>query len=219
VRGPRRPTVEDMKIAILGTGTVGRHLAQGWLRAGHDVVLGSRKPEEARPRAEGLPVTDLASAVADAPVVVNATPGTASVELLTSMGADALADKVLLDVAVGFTEDGSLSHLGESLGEEIQRTFPATRVVKSLCTVDRKLMIAPDSVEGPSTLFLSGEDADAKRTVRGLLRDLGWPEDSLLDLGGITTARGQEHYSLLFIGIAQALGSYGFGIRVVEEAA
>ncbi|MER5291295.1 NAD(P)-binding domain-containing protein [Streptomyces pharetrae] len=208
-----------MKIAILGTGTVGRHLAQGWLRAGHDVVLGSRQPEEARPRAEGLPVAGLASAVADAPVVVNATPGTASVELLTSVGADALAGRVLLDVAVGFTADGSLSHPGESLGEEIQRTFPATRVVKTLCTVDRKLMIDPDSVQGPSTLFLSGEDAEAKRTVSGLLRDLGWPTDSLLDLGGISTARGQEHYSLLFIGIAQALGSYGFGIRVVEEVA
>lgn len=162
-------------------------------------------------------MTDLASAVAHAPVVVNATPGTASVDVLTSVGADALAGKVLLDVAVGFTEDGSLSHPGESLGEEIQRTFPATRVVKTLCTVDRKLMIAPDSVQGPSTLFLSGEDAEAKRTVSGLLRDLGWPEDALLDLGGIATARGQEHYSLLFIGIAEALGSYGFGIRVVQE--
>ncbi|MFD7456303.1 MULTISPECIES: NADPH-dependent F420 reductase [unclassified Streptomyces] len=210
-----------MKIAILGTGVVGRALAQGWLRAGHEVVIGSRQPEEARLRAElkGLPVAGLASAVADAPVVVNATPGTASVELLHSVGADALAGKVLLDVAVGFTEDGSLSHLGESLGEEIQRTFPRTRVVKTLCTIDRKLMIAPDSVQGPSTLFLSGEDAEAKRTVAGLLGDLGWSDDSLLDLGGIATARGQEHYSLLFIGIAQALGSYGFGIRVVEEAA
>jgi predicted dinucleotide-binding enzyme len=78
-----------------------------------------------------------------------------------------------------------LSHLVESLGEEIQRTFPDTRVVKTLCTVDARLMVAPDSVEGPSTLFLSGDDTDAKRTVRALLNDLGWSESSLLDLGGI----------------------------------
>ncbi|CAL9314462.1 NADPH-dependent F420 reductase [Streptomyces sp. SudanB25_2051] len=205
-----------MKIGILGTGNVGRALAGAWARAGHEAVLGSRRAAGFGPApVEGVPVVDCASAVDGAGVVVNATPGTASVRLLTAIGAPALAGKVLLDVAVGFTEDNDLSHLGESLGEEIQRTFPDTRVVKTLCTIDRALMVDPASVEGPSTVFLSGDDAGAKRTVRALLADLGWPEDALLDLGGIATARGQEHYSLLFIGIAQALGSYGFGIRVV----
>lgn len=101
---------------------------------------------------------------------------------------------------------------------KIQRTFPGTRVVKTLVTVDRELMVAPDSLEGPSTVFLSGEDTDAKHTVAGLLTDLGRPEDSPLDLGGIATARGQEHSALLFMGIAGATGSYGFGIRVVPPA-
>ncbi|MFE6037368.1 NADPH-dependent F420 reductase [Streptomyces sp. NPDC056452] len=213
-----------MRIGILGTGNVGRALAMGWTRAGHDVVLGSRRPDNARLRPElasaagnDIPVVDTAAAVAGAEVVVNATPGTASVELLAGVGAPALDGKVLIDVAVGFGEDGSLSHPLESLGEEIQRTFPDVRVVKTLCTVDARLMVAPDSVEGPSTLFLSGEDAAAKATAVALLNDLGWPSDSLLDLGGITTARGQEHYSLLFMGIAEALGSYGFGVRVVPQ--
>jgi predicted dinucleotide-binding enzyme len=209
-----------MKIGILGTGNVGKALAAGWAAAGHDVVLGSRRPDGTEPAAaKGVPVVDVATAVAASDVVVNATPGTASVPLLTEVGAPALAGKVLLDVAVGFTEDGMLSHLVESLGEEIQRTFPDTRVVKTLCTVDARLMVAPDSVEGPSTLFLSGDDTDAKHTVRALLSDLGWSESSLLDLGGIATARGQEHYSLLFIGIAGALGDYGFGVRVVPSVA
>lgn len=210
-----------MKIGILGTGNVGRALAAGWARAGHDVVLGSRRPDGTEPAAapgEGVPVVDVASAVAAADVVVNATPGTASVPLLTEIGPPALAGKVLLDVAVGFTEDGMISHLVESLGEEIQRTFPDTRVVKTLCTVDAGLMVAPGSLEGPSTLFLSGDDAEAKKTVGALLHDLGWPAQSLLDLGGIATARGQEHFSLLFIGIAGALGQYGFGVRVVPPA-
>ncbi|MEU3449133.1 NAD(P)-binding domain-containing protein [Streptomyces thermolilacinus] len=212
-----------MKIGILGTGNVGRALAGAWARAGHEVVLGSRRAEDAQAVAEltaavrGVRVEDPASAAAGADVVVNATPGTASVPLLARIGAPALAGKVLLDVAVGFTEDNDLSHLGESLGEEIQRTFPDTRVVKTLCTIDCQLMIDPASVEGPSTVFLSGDDADAKRVVGALLNDLGWPRESLLDLGGIATARGQEHYSLLFIGIANAIGSYGFGIRVVPS--
>lgn len=204
---------------------MGRALAAGWARAGHDVVLGSRRSDDAELRAElaaatggGVAVRDPRSAVTDAEVVVNATPGTASVPLLATVGAPALAGKVLLDVAVGFAADGSLSHPVESLGEEIQRTFPEARVVKTLCTIDAGLMGRPGSLEGPSTLFLSGDDAGAKRTVCGLLNDLGWPAESLLDLGGIATARGQEHYSLLFLGIAGSLGAYGFGIRVVPPA-
>ncbi|MFI7276021.1 NADPH-dependent F420 reductase [Streptomyces sp. NPDC049879] len=207
-----------MRISVVGTGNVGRALAGAWARAGHEVVLGSRRPEDPELRGGPLPVRDVAAAVADAEVIVNATPGTASVALLSSVGADVLAGKTLLDVAVGFGEDWSLSHPVESLGEEIQRTFPALRVVKALCTVDSSVMVAPGSLEGPSTLFLSGDDAAAKRTVAALLRDLGWPADSLHDLGGIATARGQEHFALLFIGIAQSLGSYAFNIRVVPPA-
>ncbi len=211
-----------MRIGILGTGNVGRALAAGWGGAGHEVVLGSRRPGAPEVRAalvpvlgENVRVSDLDAAVADAEVVVNATPGTVSVPLLGSVGPAALAGKVLLDVAVGFGADGTLYHLVESLGEELQRTFPATRVVKTLCTVDAGVMVAPGSLDGPSTVFLSGDDEGAKRTVGGLLRDLGWTADSVLDLGGIGTARGQEHFALLFLGIAGALGSYGFNVRVV----
>lgn len=64
-------------------------------------------------------------------------------------------------------------------------------------------------------MFLSGDDTAAKKTVRGLLADLGWSDDALLDLGGIATARGQENFALLFMGIATATGTYEFGIRVV----
>ncbi|MER5712544.1 NAD(P)-binding domain-containing protein [Streptomyces sp. NPDC002122] len=214
-----------MRIGILGTGNVGRALAAGWLRAGHDVVLGSRRPgdEELLTGLKellqaGLRVEAPAATAAHAEVLVNATPGTASVALLDSIGAPALAGKVLLDVAVGFLEDESLSHPVVSLGEEIQRAFPETRVVKSLCTIDREVMVAPQSLAGPSTLFLSGEDAEAKRVVGGLLSDLGWPAEALLDLGGIATARGQEHFALLFVGIALSTGTFAFNIRVVPPA-
>ncbi|MER7518451.1 NAD(P)-binding domain-containing protein [Streptomyces sp. NPDC126499] len=205
-----------MRIGILGTGHVGRALAGAWSAAGHAVVLGSRKPDETASHGGKVPVVSTEAAVASADVVVNATPGTASLALLTSVGAPALAGKVLLDVAVGFTDDGDLSHPGESLGEELQRAFPETPVVKTLCTVDRLVMIAPDSLEGPSHVFLSGDDPAAKDTVRGLLHDLGWSSDAVLDLGGIATARGQEHFSLLFVPIAEAIGSYRFGLRVVR---
>ncbi|MFE6941726.1 NADPH-dependent F420 reductase [Streptomyces chartreusis] len=207
-----------MRIGLLGTGNVARALAQGWRAAGHDVLLGSRKPEE---RTElGLPVADLSAAAAHADVLVNATPGTVSVEHLHSIGASALAGKPLIDIGVGLTDDYTeLSHPNSSLAELIQEAFPRTPVVKTLCTMDSTVMIAPNSLDGPSTVFLSGDDTEAKRTAGRLLTDLGWPESSQLDIGGITTARGQEHFALLFMGIANGLGAHAFNIKVVTRTA
>ncbi|MDK1472310.1 NAD(P)-binding domain-containing protein [Streptomyces sp. 549] len=205
-----------MRIGLLGTGHVAQALAQGWSTAGHDVLLGSRRPEQ---RADlGPAVAGLEAAAAHAEVLVNATPGGASVELLRSIGAPALAGTVLIDVGVGLSEDfTTLLHPNSSLAEQIQEAFPRTPVVKTLCTMDSTTMTAPDGLTGPSTVFLSGDDAEAKQTAGRLLTDLGWPPSSQLDLGGLTTARGQEHFALLFMGIADGLGSYTFNINVVPR--
>ncbi|MCF1592107.1 NADPH-dependent F420 reductase [Streptomyces muensis] len=206
-----------MRIGLFGTGNVARALAQGWRAAGHDALLGSRSPKERTDL--GLPVADLSETTAHAEVLVNATPGNVSVDLLRSIGASALADKVLIDVGVGLTDDYTeLSHPNSSLAEQIQRAFPLTPVVKTLCTMDSTAMIAPDSLEGPSTVFLSGDDAAAKQLTGRLLTDLGWPPSSQLDIGGITSARGQEHFALLFMGIAGGLGAHTFNIKVVPRA-
>ncbi|MFD3440685.1 NADPH-dependent F420 reductase [Streptomyces sp. NPDC058685] len=205
-----------MRLGLLGTGNVARALAHGWTAAGHDVLLGSRRPGERTDL--GLPVAGLKETAAHAEVLVNATPGTVSVELLHSIGAPALAGTLLIDVGVGLSDDFTeLSHPNSSLAEQIQAAFPLTPVVKTLCTMDSTVMTAPGALDGPSTVFLSGDDAEAKRTTGRLLTDLGWPPSSHLDIGGITTARGQEHFALLFMGIAGGLGSHTFNISVVSR--
>ncbi|MFD5574480.1 NADPH-dependent F420 reductase [Streptomyces cadmiisoli] len=205
-----------MRVGLLGTGNVARALARGWRAAGHDVLLGSRRPEERTDL--GLPVAGLGETAAHAEVLVNATPGTVSVELLRSIGAPALAGTLLIDVGVGLSDDYTeLSHPNSSLGEQIQAAFPLTPVVKTLCTMDSTVMTDPGGLDGPSTVFLSGDDADAKRTTGRLLTDLGWPASSQLDIGGITTARGQEHFAFLFMGIADGLGAHTFNIKVVGQ--
>ncbi|MGW5735308.1 MULTISPECIES: NADPH-dependent F420 reductase [Streptomyces] len=210
-----------MRIGLLGTGNVARALASGWRDAGHDVVLGSRSPQE-RGGAQELrefTVVGLGEAAGHGDVVVNATPGTASMGVLEDIGAAALRGKVMVDVGVGFTGDMELSHPNYSLGEEIQAAFPETAVVKTLATVDSAVMKDPGSLEEPGTIFLSGDDADAKRTTRRLLGDLGWADASQLDLGGIVTARGQEHAAYLFLGVAESIGAYGFSFKVVRPRA
>lgn len=206
-----------MRIGLLGTGNVAQALARGWRAAGHDVLLGSRRPEERKDI--GLPVAGLDETAAHAEVLVNATPGAVSVDLLRSIGADAIDGTLLIDVGVGLTDDYSeLTHPNYSLSEQIQEALPRTPVVKTLCTMDSTAMTAPDALEGPSTVFLSGEDAEAKRVTGALLTDLGWPQSSQLDIGGIVTARGQEHFALLFMGIANGLGAHLFNIKVVAQA-
>ncbi|MET9863829.1 NAD(P)-binding domain-containing protein [Streptomyces smyrnaeus] len=207
-----------MRIGILGTGNVARALAHGWRVTGHDVLLGSRSPGERTDL--GLPVAGLNETAAHAEVLVNATPGTVSVDLLRSIGAPALAGTLLIDVGIGLSDDYTeLSHPNSSLAEQIQEAFPQTPVVKTLCTMNSTAMTAPGSLDGPSTVFLSGDDAEAKSTAGRLLTDLGWPPSSQLDIGGITTARGQEHFALLFMGIANGLGSHIFNINVVPRSA
>ncbi|QIB45193.1 NAD(P)-binding domain-containing protein [Streptomyces aureoverticillatus] len=210
-----------MKLALIGTGNVGRALAKGWAAAGHEVLLGSRDPAaKAELAAEvGVPVVTVAEAAERAEVIVNVTPGADSVALLRTVEA-ALRGKVLVDIAVGFTEEPhgmALSHPTISLGEEIQTAFPDTQVVKTFSTMDAIVMTAPGDLTGPSTVFLSGNDPRAKKTTATLLTDLGWPESAHMDLGPIETARGQEHFALLFMGIAGALGSYDFGLQVVPH--
>ncbi|UED87042.1 NADPH-dependent F420 reductase [Streptomyces profundus] len=208
---------ESTRIGVLGTGHVGRAVADGWARAGHRVVFGSRQPAERTELAQ--PVVGWAEAVERSEVLVNATPGGDSLAMLTTIGAEALAGKVLIDIGVALTEDWDLGHLDVSLGQLIQREFPGTPVVKTLCTMDSTVMVAPEALPEPTTVFLSGDSAEAKRTVAGLLTDLGWDESSQLDLGGIATGRGQEHFALLFMGIAGATGGVGFNVRVVRPVA
>jgi 8-hydroxy-5-deazaflavin:NADPH oxidoreductase len=77
-------------------------------------------------------------------------------------------------------------------------------------------MVHPSAI-GPSTVFLSGDDPDAKATAAQLVQDLGWPENAILDLGGIASARGPEHYFLMFAALLRALGTATFNIRIVRQ--
>jgi predicted dinucleotide-binding enzyme len=205
-----------MRIAILGTGRVAQSLAAGLQRAGHDVVFGSREPENRT----GLPAPVLGSAdaVVGAELVLNAVQGVDTIPLLTSIGAGALDGTVLWDIANAANPDFSLAIPDDSLGRRIQEAFPDVKVVKAGNHVAAVVVADPSTLPAPTTLFLCGDDAGAKEVVSGLLIDLGWPRDSLFDLGGIANAYGQEHYLALFGTILQTLGTPYFNIAIVKAA-
>jgi predicted dinucleotide-binding enzyme len=226
-----------MKIAVFGTGAVGPALAGALAKLGHDVVIGTRDPEATLARTEagpmgGVPfaqwhaahsdisVAAFVEAAASSDIIVNATNGTGSLDALAAAGAANLAGKVVVDIAnpLDFSQGfpPSLNPVNtDSLGEQIQRAFPDARVVKTLNTMNASVMVDPASVAGGDhSVFVSGNDADAKTVVAGLLADLGHRD--IIDLGDITTARGTEMLLPIWLRLWGAFGNADFNFKIAR---
>ncbi|MFI1223361.1 MULTISPECIES: NADPH-dependent F420 reductase [unclassified Streptomyces] len=209
-------------ISVLGSGSVARALAGQLHGVGHRVVVGSRAPQTTAAdwTGSGVRVTGLLDAAGSAEVVINATPGSASLEVLTGLAAP-LTGKVLVDVAnaTAFDSAGFASALlypGSSLAEEIQQALPDVRVVKTLNTLHASVMADPTGLTVAPSAFVSGNDADAKSIVGRLLADLGWPPEWIIDLGDVSTARVPEAFVLMVSGLVGALGPVPFGMAIAR---
>jgi 8-hydroxy-5-deazaflavin:NADPH oxidoreductase len=215
-----------MRVAVLGTGTVGQTLATKLASLGHEVTMGSREAgnekavEWAEQAGDAASEGSFADAAAAGEVVVNATAGSASVDALRQAGDENLAGKVLIDVAnpLDFSK-GMPPTLtvcnDDSLAEQIQREFPDARVVKALNTVNAGVMTDPGSVAESHTIFVAGNDDGAKGEVRELLESFGWQADDVLDLGDITAARGMEMYLPLWLRLYGATGTAQLNVKVL----
>ena len=216
-----------MRISILGTGNVGDTIGSKLVELGHDVMMGSRSANNEKALAFVAKKSGKASAgtFADAAafgeIIFNCTKGEASLDALKLAGA-ALDGKILIDVAnpLDFSRGmppglvPALSNFN-SLGEEIQRTFPNVKVVKTLNTMWCGLMINPRMIgDGNHINYLCGNEAEAKEKVRALLKTFGWKDEQLLDLGDITNARGTEAVLPIWLRVwgATKTGAFNFGI-------
>ena len=215
-----------MRIGVLGTGMVGQTVGRRLVGLGHEVRMGSRSAGNDKAVAwaaevgEGASQGSFADAAGFGELVINATAGAASLAALEAAGAANLAGKVLVDLANPL--DGSqgmppiLSVCNtDSLGEQIQRAFPEARVVKTLNTMNCTVMVDPGVLPGSHTVFVCGDDEEAKAEVRALLAEFGWPAEDVLDLGGISSARGVEMYLPLWIRLWTATGTGQLNIKVV----
>ena len=225
-----------MKIAVLGTGMVGQAIAARLSGQGHDVTIGTRDPQAtlARTGPDGMGnppfsawaedhaqvnLATLSDAAAGAELVVNATNGSGAMPALEQAGAENLAGKVLVDISnpldfsKGFPPTLFVKD-SDSLGEQIQRAFPETRVVKTLNTLNANLMVNPKELGAESSVFVSGDDEAAKATVTELLHSFGHTD--VIDLGDITTARGTEMLLPVWLRLMGALGTAAFNFKIVR---
>jgi predicted dinucleotide-binding enzyme len=207
-----------MKLGVLGTGMVGEAIASRLAALGHEVMMGSRDAKNPRALAWAkrsgarAQVGTFEDAAKYGELLFNCTHGANSLDALRAAGARTLAGKILIDVANILPPQ---PRGAESLGEQIQAAFPQAKVVKALNTMNCAVMVEPARLPGAHTVFMSGNDRDAKTGVRQLLESLGWRD--IVDLGDIGTARAAENYVSLWVNLYQALRSAEFNINVVRK--
>jgi 8-hydroxy-5-deazaflavin:NADPH oxidoreductase len=230
-----------MKIGVFGTGVVGQTIAAKLAGLGHDVMIGTRDVQGtlAKTAKDGFgrppfkdwqrenPAVKLgthAQAASHGELLVNATNGQGSLDALKAANIADLNGKVLMDIAnpldfsKGMPPSLFVSNT-DSLGETIQRAFPALNVVKTLNTMNAYLMVAPGLLPEPTNVFLSGNDAAAKDQVKEVLRSFGWADADMIDLGDLTTARGTEQLLPIWVRLYGALQNPLFNFRIVQGKA
>jgi predicted dinucleotide-binding enzyme len=227
-----------MKIGVFGTSMVGQAISGKLVELGHDVMIGTRDVATTLARTEphpyGFPpfsvwhkehplvkLGSFAEAAAHGEMLINATNGTGSLQALELAGEAHLNGKVLIDIAnpLDFSQGmpPALSVCNtDSLGEQIQRTYPNVKVVKTLNTVTAFLMVNPAQVgNADHTLFVCGNDASAKAQVTEWLKGwFGWKD--VIDLGDITNARGTEMLLPIWVRLFGVLQTGMFNFKIVK---
>ena len=230
-----------MKIAIIGTGVVGRTIASRLVELNHDIMMGTRNVSDklavktideygTPPFSEWLKTNSkvklgtFADAAAFGEITINATHGSSSVTALILAGKKNLEGKVLIDISnpLDFSNGMPPSLLPglnntNSLGEEIQKTFPESLVVKTLNTMWCGLMVNPNLIgKGDHINFISGNNTEAKARVRKLLNQIGWKDENIIDLGDITGARATESLLPIWLRLMGVSNSVVFNFKIVR---
>ena len=195
-----------MRIGIIGTGSVGQALEDGFRNRGDEVKLGSYSGGT------------MGEAAEFGELLVLACKGTETESAIEAAGPDNFAGKVLIDVTNPLVSGDGLPSLAygptDSGGEVVQRTVPEAKVVKTLNIVNAGQMVDPEVPGGPPTMFVAGEDAGAKETVTGILGDFGW--EDVVDIGGIEAARELESLCVLWVRFAVPHEAYQAAFRLLR---
>ncbi|NUM76512.1 NAD(P)-binding domain-containing protein [candidate division KSB1 bacterium] len=195
-----------MKAGILGSGVAGQALANGFLEHGYEVMIGTRSAEKLsawkeKAGASGR-IGSFAEAAAFGDVIVLAVKGLGAKDTLKMAGAENLKGKTIIDatnpIAAAPPVNGVLKYftsLDNSLMEQLQAAFPEARFVKAFSMVGNALMVNPDFGGIKPTMFICGNDANAKKEVSTILDLFGFEVE---DMGGVEAARAIEPLAILW---------------------
>lgn len=209
-----------MKIGILGSGIVGQTLANGFIKYGYEVMIGTSdasKHVELKEKTGGkAKIGTFAETAQYGELLVLATKGTAAESALQRAGIQNLGSKVVIDATNPIAElppvNGVLQYftsMNESLMERLQKLVPSARFVKAFSCVGNSFMINPDFGGQKPTMFLCGNDDGAKTEVKRILEQFGWEYE---DMGAVEAARAIEPLCILWClpGFRQNQWSHAF---------
>lgn len=194
-----------MKVGVIGSGDVGKTLASGCLKHGHEVAIGTREPAKladwARQNPKGR-VVGSSEAARFGEIVILAVKGTIAAEAVRSAGAENLAGKPVIDACNPIADSPPVNgvlrfftNLDESLLERLQRQYPAVHFVKAFNSVGAAAMVDPQFKGGKPTMFICGAAEQAKKAVAGIVGQFGW---EVADMGGPEAARAIEPLCMLW---------------------
>lgn len=193
------------KIGILGSGVVGQALGNGFIKHGHEVMIGTRDASKLDDWKANAGNKALVGSFSDAAgfgdIIVLASKGTVAKTVLKVAGIDNIENKTIIDatnpIADAPPENGVLNYfttLDKSLMEDLQETFQNAHFVKSFNMIGSHLMVNPDFKERP-TMFICGNNEKAKKEVTEILDQFGFESE---DLGGVEAARAIEPLAMLW---------------------
>jgi 8-hydroxy-5-deazaflavin:NADPH oxidoreductase len=214
--------IQLLKIGVLGSGSAGRTLANGFLDHAHRVMIGSRTPDKLRDwlREAGreAQVGTFAQAAQFGELIVLSVNGRAAEDVIRLADLESFAGKIVLDASdpLDFSSGRPGLFVGttDSLGERIQRLIPNAYVVKGLNIVQADVMINPTLTGGEPDMFIAGDSDEAKQTVTNLLEEFGWP---VIDMGGIESARWLEALSLAWVVYSHRTGKTHHAFKLIGK--
>ena len=215
------------KITVFGTGVVGNTIGKKLIQLGYTVMMGSRTAtnEKALTWVDANGKNASAGTFADAAsfgeVIFNCTKGEIALEIFEQAGIENFKNKLIVDISnpLDFSKGMPPTLIPEytntnSLGEEIQKLLPEANVVKTLNIVNCEVMVDPAKSGGDPTMFISGNNNEAKEKVKAILNQFGWKD--IIDLGDITTARGTEMLLPIWLRTYMATGNGYFAFKIIR---
>ncbi len=194
-----------MKVGILGSGSVAQTLAAGFIKHGHQVMMGTRDAAKLKEWQSKNPKAQIGSssqAAAFGEVIMLAVKGSAAADALRAAGAQNLSGKAVIDACNPIADAPPVNGVmqfftspNSSLMEQLQKEFPGAHFVKAFNSVGAPRMVNPEYKAGKPTMFICGNNDAAKAAVSKILDQFGW---ETADMGKVEAARAIEPLCMLW---------------------
>jgi predicted dinucleotide-binding enzyme len=209
------------KVGVIGSGIVGQTLAKGFQKHGHEVVIGTRSAGKLADftKATGIAEVDFATA-AGSEILVLAVGGGVAEEAIVQLGVDRIAGKVVIDTTNPIAQkppvNGVLQFFtgpNESLMEKLQAKAPGAHFVKAFSCVGNAFMVDPNFPGGKPTMFICGNNEEAKATTTKILDQFGW---EVADMGLVESARAIEPLCQLWCIPGMRSNQWGHAFKLLK---